>query len=118
MFSSSQINKKKSILIKKLSWQILDDSREYFLSTIMYQCVHGLAPSRLCNEIEMYFDRHGLNTRNANSLNVVPPKPNIQLFCQSLKYAGAKVWNKLPTNFQNDQSLDVFKFLYKRSKCN
>ena len=39
-----------------------------------------LAPTRLCNEIEMYFDRHGLNTRNANSLNVVLPKPNIEMF--------------------------------------
>ena len=51
----------------------------------------------------------GLNTRNANSLNVVPPKPNIQLYCQSLKYSGAKVWNLLPNNFQNAQSLDIFK---------
>ena len=71
-------------LMKNLSWQTFEDRRDYFLSTLMYQCVHGLAPSRLCNEIEMYFDRHGLNTRNANSLNVVPLKPNIQLYCQSL----------------------------------
>ena len=105
-------------LMKNLSWQTIEDRRDYFLSTLMYQCVHGLAPSRLCNEIEMYFDGHGLNTRNANSLNVVPPKPNIQLYCQSLKYSGAKVWNLLPNNLQNAQSLDVFKLLYKKSKSN
>ena len=49
-----------------------------FLNMLMYKCIHGTAPTRLCNEIEMYFDRHGLNTRNANSLNVVLPKPNIE----------------------------------------
>ena len=42
-------------LMKNLSWQTIEDRRDYFLSTLMYQCVHGLAPSpRLCNEIEMY----------------------------------------------------------------
>ena len=41
----------------------------------MYKCIHGHAPDRLCNEIEMVFDRHGMNTRNANSLKVTIPKP-------------------------------------------
>ena len=34
----------------------------------MDKSVNGLAPDRLGNNIEMYFDRHGFNTRNADSL--------------------------------------------------
>ena len=52
----------------------------------MYKCIHGHAPDRLCNEIEMVFDRHGMNTRNANSLKVTIPKPNIECFKRSFKY--------------------------------
>ena len=89
-------------LMKNLSWQKIDDRRDYFLSTLMYQCINGLAPSRLCNEIEMYFDRHGINIRNANSLNVIPPKPNTQLYCQSFKYAGAQSKCSVSGKFQTN----------------
>ena len=75
-------------LIKDLKWQSFETRRDYFLNMLMYKCIHGTAPTRLCNEIEMYFDRHGLNTRNANSLNVVLPKPNIEMFKQTFRYSG------------------------------
>ena len=67
----------------------------------------------MCNEIEMYFDRHGLNTRNANSLNVVLPTYNIEMFKQSFKYSGPKAWNSLRTDLQNSHSLSSFKRSYK-----
>ena len=60
----------------------------------------------------MYFDRHGLNTRSANSLNVVLPKPNVTLFKQSFKYAGAVSWHKLPNNIQNAILVDSIKHQY------
>ena len=62
----------------------------------------------------MYFDRHGFNTRNANSLNVVLPKPKLESFKQSFKYAGANVWNKLPNDLQNSNSVNSFKCNYKK----
>ena len=67
----------------------------------------------LCNEIEMYFDRHGLNTRNANSLNVVLPKPNIEMFKQTFRYSGPKEWNSLHSDLQISQTLSSFKRLFK-----
>ena len=81
---------------------------------LMFKCIRGIAPPRLSNEIEMYFDRHGLNTRNANSRNVVLPKPNVTLFKQYFKYAGAVNWNKLPNDIQNANSIDSFKYQYKK----
>ena len=100
-------------LIKDLKWQTFETRRDYFLNMLMYRCIHGTAPTRLCNEIEMYFDRHGLNTRNANSLNVVLPKPNIEMFKQTFRYSGAKKWNVLHSDLQNSHSLSSFKRLYK-----
>ena len=63
----------------------------------MYNCIHGNAPTRMCNEVEMVFDRHSFNTRLANTLYVVLPKPNIECFKKSFKYAGGKIWNDLPS---------------------
>ena len=100
-------------VIKDLKWQSFETRRDYFLNMLMYKCIHGTAPTRLCNEIEMYFDRHGLNTRNANSLNVVLPKPNIEMFKQTFRYSGPKEWNSLHNDLQNSQTLSSFKRQYK-----
>ena len=70
--SKYEMSKKKgSIHSKTLSWQTFEQRRDFFLACNMYKCVKGLAPDRLCNNIEMYFDRHGFNTKNADSLYVV-----------------------------------------------
>ena len=80
----------------------------------MYNCIHGHAPVSLCNSIDMVFDRHPMNTRFANSLNVVIPKPNIEFFKNSLRYAGGRVWNNLHSDLQNANSIDCFKRKYKK----
>ena len=108
------INSHGEDIVKQLSWQTLEQRRDFYLACLMYKCVHGRAPSRLCNDIEMYFDRHGINTRNADSLNVVFPKPNVDCFKHSFKFAGAKVWNDIPSLVQNSPSIDTFKCLYKK----
>ena len=102
-----------TVLFRELKWQLFENRRDYFLSILAYKCIYGLAPSRLCDEIEMYFERHGINTRNYDSLNAVLPKPNSEIFKQSSKYAAVKVWNSLPTTTQNIQSLQSFKRIYK-----
>ena len=110
-FGSFEVNSAE--LFNELKWQSFETRRDYFLNMLMYQCIHGTAPARLCNEIEMYFDRHGFNTRNANSLNAVLPKPNVEMFKQSFKFSGVKARNSLPTEIQNYHTLTSFKKLYK-----
>ena len=45
----------------------------------------------------MYFNRLGITTTKADSLNDVVPKHLDEWFKQSLKFAGAKVWNNFPS---------------------
>ena len=108
------VNCRGADLVNELQWQSLDQRRDYFLATLMYKCVHGIGPTRLCDEIEMCCDRHNVNTRNNNSLNVVVPKPNVECYRNSFRYAGAKVWNEIPGKIQCATSVDSFKYLYKK----
>ena len=103
-----------SDLIKNLKLQTFKKRKNYFLSTLMFKCIHGLAPNRMCNNIEMTFDRHGFNTRAADSLNVVLPKPNLECFKKCFMYAGGKVWNSLQNTLKNSLSLSTFKTSYKK----
>ena len=73
-------------IIKSLKWQLFDNRRDYFLAYIMYNCIYGNAPVRLCNEVEMVCDRHDVFTRYSNTLNVVLPKPILDCFKRSFRY--------------------------------
>ena len=101
-------------LVKELKWQVFENRRDYFIATLMFKCIHGIAPTHMVNEIEMVCDRHHHNTRSADSLNVIAPKPNIECFKRSFRFAGAKVWNSLPHDLQNVQSIQSFKKLCKQ----
>ncbi len=72
-----------------------DTGRDYYLATQMYKCVHGFATKLLCDMIVMALDVNVRNTRNTDSLSVYMPKPNIECYRKSFKYAGGKIWNDL-----------------------
>jgi len=101
-------------LIKTLKWQSFDQRMNYFLATLMYKSVHGIGPTHLCNAIEMVCDRHDINTRATNTLNIILPKPKVQCYKNSLLYSGGIVWNSLPSHLQCSRSLPSFKRLYKQ----
>ena len=50
-------------LVRKLKWQSFQQRRYYFLATVMFKCIHGLAPTHMINELdmlEMVCERHDL----------------------------------------------------------
>ncbi len=57
----------------------------------MYKCVHGFAPKLLCEMIVMASDVNLRKTRNTDSFNVYIPKPNLECYRESFKYAGGKI---------------------------
>ncbi len=64
------------------------------------------------NKFTMF--HHDRNTRFANNINVVIPKPNIETFRNSFMYQGAISWNSLPPHLKNATTHDSFKRMYKK----
>ena len=88
--------------------------RNYFTATLMYRCIYEQAPIRLINELVMIANSHERNTRSAAHLKVKIPKPNVELFRNSLRYRGALLWNSLPSDLKTATNVDVFKYRYKK----
>ena len=59
--------------------------RDYFMSILMFKCIHGLAPDYLCSEITM------------------------QNFKNYFIYRGPVLWNALPVHIKECKTLDMFK---------
>ena len=108
------VNIRGTELMNELQWQTIDRRKDYFLSTLMYKCIHSEAPTWLMNNILMASENHNVITRHATELNVVVPKPNVEIFRKSFHYQGASVWNSLPVNIKYATTLNSFKYMYKR----
>ena len=101
-------------IVKQLNWQTFDDRLHYFTSLLMFKCIHGMVPSYLSDQVVMACDVHGVNTRLANSMNVVVPFARTKCFENSLVYKGAVTWNQLPLHIKEATSLNMFRNRYKR----
>ena len=70
-------------LVKRLDLYTIRERRDYFLTTLMCKAIHGIAPHYLSDRIDMHFDIHGYNTREAGSMNVYLPAVHKEIYRNS-----------------------------------
>ena len=49
-----------------------------------------------------------INLRSSNALNFVTPKPNIELFKESMSYSGTVLWNSIPADIRMSDTINIF----------
>ena len=108
------INTRGEELVRSLKWQTLKDRRKFHLATLMYKCVNGLAPNYLCDQINLLSDINTYQTRSTNSLDVLMPAVNREIFKKSFAFNGALIWNSIPDFIRRSENVLQFKILYKR----
>ena len=57
-------------IVRSLHLQTVKESRNYFLRVLMFKCIHGLAPNYLRNDVTMYVDIHGYDTRSGENMDL------------------------------------------------
>jgi len=91
-----------------LGWKKLNLQRELKTATMVYKSLNGLAPDYLKS---MFTDRIAISTyslRNCEGKLAVPLPCN-NFLKNSFSYSGAVLWNSLPTNLRQAQTLASFK---------
>ena len=98
-------------LFELLGWKNLASQQQMQRATMVYKSLHGLAPDYLCSK----FDRRktAYNLRDSeNKLNV--PLPRTNYYKNSFSYSGATLWNNLPRDIRQAESLGLFKRLIEK----
>ena len=75
----------------------------------MFKAIHGIAPHYLSDRIDMHFDIHGYNTREAGSMNVYLPAVHKEIYKNSFLYSSDKLWSELPDFIKNSTNTETFK---------
>ena len=76
---------------------------------MVFKCLHNVTPQYLSSKMNYIKDLQPYNTRNANSMNLLVPHPNTEIFKRSFAYSGPTLWNKLPHHLKNINNLTTFK---------
>ncbi len=108
------INVRGQDIMNELGWQTLEQRKKYYVSSLMFKSMDGLNPHWINNNILMECENHDRNARFADNMNVVVPKPNVEIFRNSFIYQGAISWNNLPPHLKYATTHDSFKRLYKK----
>ena len=109
-------------LFVRLGCQKLNLQRELKKATIVYKSLNGLALDYLKS---MFTDRRAISAyslRNCEGKLAVP-LPRINFLKNSFSYNGAVMWNSLPTNLRQAQTIASFKsgcrgFLFDNKQVN
>ena len=73
---------------------------------MVFKCLHGLAPEYLNSKFRWRNSAYDLRD-SENKLDV--PLPRTNYYRKSFSYSGATLWNSLPCDIRNTESLGLFK---------
>ena len=97
-------------LFKLLGWKNLACQQQFQRATMVYRSLHGLALNYPSSKFERQEVAYNLRD-SENKLNVLLPRTNC--YKNSFSYSGAILWNSLPCNLREAESLGQFKRLLK-----
>ena len=98
-----------SVILCELGIMNILQRRDYFMSTLMYRCINGSAPTYLTDRIDYVSTYNTYCTRTSNQLMFHVPKPRIEKFRESFQYAGLHLYNSIPKEITASTSLITFK---------
>ena len=114
-FSSYDIDANQ--LIIDLGWNTLSTQRDKHKAILVFKSLNGLTPEYLRSKFISRDDTNPYYLRDSlNKLAI--PLPRTNYFKNSFTYSGAVLWNSLPSEVRQAESLREFRHLLKQySKC-
>ena len=96
-------------LFSELKWMMFPERVMYQKAILMYKIMHDLTPPYLANIFKLSKEVHDRTLRSTSENLLYVPKPNIELYRNSLAYSGSKIWNSIPDRLRNSTSLQQFR---------
>ena len=93
--------------LKKLHWLPIKQRIEYKLCLLTYKTLTNQQPTYLYNSLS--FPSHSVSTRSSDSLVLSIPFVRSSLGKRAFSVIGPRLWNSLPPDTRNSNSLPVFR---------
>ena len=99
-------------LFAQLNWMTFPERVKFQKAIMMYKSMKNLGPSSIGQLFPHTNEIHRRNLRSTSDDLLYVPKPNSEIFRNSLAYSGAKIWNSIPSNIKSANSVEQFKDMH------
>ena len=106
------INSPSSEMFAELNWMTFPERVNYQKAVLMFKIMHGLTPSYLHNLFQFTSEIHNRSLRSTSEDLLYIPKPKLEIYKNTLTCSGSKIWNAIPENIRNSDTLPHFKKKY------
>ena len=96
-------------LLKHLKWLGVRNIITLDIGIFMYKAMNQLVPGQISEMFTRLSTQYPFQTRSMVNGNLFIPANHLMAEQRSLKYAGSKLWNKIPYEIRNANSLNSFK---------
>ena len=93
----------------RLHWSTVQQLVLFKIAVLVYQCLNGLAPSYLADYCQLVSDVHPRRLRSSDSVVCAVRRTRTTYGDRCFAVAGPRVWNSLPTELRQSDSLGQFK---------
>ncbi len=107
LISGSGPRANRNPIYKSLDWLSFQYRRDFHNCILVYKCYNNLAPSYLVDMFNSNDSVHNYNTRHASQL--MSTQTRTAYYHKSFTVSGHTLWNDLPYNIQNCNTLPSFK---------
>lgn len=99
-------------MFTQLRWMTFPERVNYQKAILVYKIMHNLTPSYLQTLFQFTNEVHTRNLRSTAENLLYVPKPNYEIYRNTLAYSGSKIWNAIPESIKMSNSLSQFKQRY------
>jgi hypothetical protein len=97
-------------ILRDLHWLPVRRRVDFKVATLVYKCLHGLAPPYLIDDCILVSSLPGRqHLRSADTSKLFVPKTSTNYGSRSFTVFGPNLWNSLPTELRTIESLTVFR---------
>ena len=97
-----------SPLLQQLHWLPIQQRVEYKAATLVFKCLHDMAPEYLSDLLTHYQPGRSLRS-TSNVLPLTVPRCRLKAGERSFEHFGPTVWNSLPNVVKSSPTIDSFK---------
>ena len=92
-------------MFAELHWMKFPDRVDYQKAIIMYKILNNHTPSYLKEYFTFTSEVHHRSLRSTTENLLYIPKPNLEIFRNSLSYSGSRIWNAIPEHIKQSTSV-------------
>ena len=93
----------------RLHWLSVQQLVLFKIAVLVYQRLNGMAPSYLADDCQLVSDVHSRRLRSSDSVTCAVRRTRTTYGDRCFAVAGPRVWNSLPTELRQSDSLGQFK---------